>query len=105
MVDLFWTKILFSQETVFYPGYFTKDKNRCSGARNDSLSIHSYKKERHHFLKKQAITTKEHLSIPGISKSLPENPVLREHFEFVTWIKIWNTTISQAKRHILTEQR
>ena len=105
LVDLFCTKRLFSQETAFFPDYFTKGKNgrnsfskefSCSCAINKFRTgtlcrILSYsaeqlkilgnyrqlivkvKKEKRHFLSKQANTTKEYHVIPGKYVNLYQN--------------------------------
>ena len=106
LVDLFCTKRLFSQETAFFPDYFTRDKNgrnsfskefSCSCAINKfrtgalcrilnysaehlkipgkyryQLSVKD-RKEKRHFLRKQANTSKEYHVIPGKYVNLYQN--------------------------------
>ena len=50
----------------------------------------------HHFPRKQANITREYLSFP--------RKMVNPYSEFVLLIKIQNTSISQAKRRILTKQ-
>ena len=106
LVDLLCTKRLFSQETTFFPDYFTRDKNgrnsfskefSCSCAINKfrtgalcrilnysaehlkipgkyryQLSVKD-RKEKRHFLRKQANTSKEYHVIPGKYVNLYQN--------------------------------
>ena len=65
LVDLFCTKRLFSQETAFFPDYFTRDKNgRNSFSKEFSCSC-AINKYRTGTLCRTLSYSAEHLKMPG----------------------------------------
>ena len=65
IVDLFCTKRLFSQETAFFPDYFTRDKNGRNSCSRESSFYCAINKFRTGTLCRMLNYSAEHLKIPG----------------------------------------
>ena len=65
MVDLFCTKRLFSQETAFFPDYFTRDKNGKNSFSKEFSCSCAINKIRTDTLCRVLSYSGEHLKIPG----------------------------------------